>query len=269
MNGEGVYLYCLTPASHIDRAWAGGDLPTLLGPVCREILGGLGVVVSPVTDLAEWNDDTRLNSPDWVTPRAFHHARIVEHMWQQAPVYPAGFGTLFTSRDSLEQLIDRHKSTLEDFFDATSGMAEWAIKVFFDPQRAEERCMEERLQQEAAMLAALPTGRRYLAEQRLRRECRGDLAARLEAICQRLAEQLTQRAGGFRARPLPPAEDPARRPLGHWALLWPHQQGSALGELLEAEAAAHAEAGIGVQWSGPWPPYSFRPALEAKAGSPS
>jgi hypothetical protein len=269
MNGGGVYLYCLTPASHVDRAWAGGDLPTLLGPVCGEILGGLGAVVSPVADLAEWNDDTRINSLDWVTPRALHHARIVEHMWQQAPVYPAGFGTLFTSRDSLQQLIDRHRSTLEDFFDSTCGMAEWGIKVFFDPLQAEKQWMEERLQQETARLAVLPAGQRYLAEQGLRRECRRDLVARLETVCQELAEELTRQAGGFRVRPLPASEDSARQPLGHWAILWPRKQDPVLREFLEIKATAHAAAGIELQWSGPWPPYSFRPALEVKAGSPS
>jgi hypothetical protein len=240
-----------------------------LGPVRGEILGGLGAVVSLVTSLAEWNDDTRLTCADWITPRALHHARVVEHMWHQAPVYPAGFGTLFTSRNSLKKLIDRHKFTLEDFFDSTTGMAEWGIKVFFDPQRAEERCMEERLRQEAGRLDALPGGQRYLAEQRLRRECHGGLGVRLETVCRQLAEQLTRQAGGFRTNPLPPAEDPARRPLGHWAVLWPRRQGSVLTELLEAEAAAHAAAGIELRWSGPWPPYSFRPALEASDHSQS
>lgn len=263
MTGEGLYLYCLTPPSGVEGL-AEAQLPTLLGPVHGEVLGGIGAVLSPVAELAEWADESRIASPDWVTPRALHHGRVIEEVWHNAAVYPARFGTLFASRDSLERLIGRHRPGLEDFFAAVTGMGEWGVKVFFDPLRAENQWMAERLRLEADVLDALPAGRRYLAEQRLRREARGGVAKRMESLCRQLAEQLTRQGGGFRERALPPVEEPERRPLGHWAVLWPDHQAAELAELLEETAAAYEPDGIELQWSGPWPPYSFRPALEAE-----
>jgi hypothetical protein len=116
------------------------------------------------------------------------------------------------------------------------------------------------------MLETLPPGRRYLVEQRLRQECREGVALRMETLCRQLAEQLTLQGKGFRERSLPPVADSGRRPLGHWAILWPAQQATALEALLENAAVAWQPEGIQLQWSGPWPPYSFRPVLETSAG---
>lgn len=257
-----IYLYCLIPPSEL-KSIAAVEMPALLGPVRGELLGGIGAVISSVAEPGGWTDDDCLGSPDWVNPRALHHARVIELVWRETAVYPARFGTLFRSRDSLEQLICRQQSSLIEFFGATAGMTEWDVKIFFDPVRVEQHWIEEYLQQDAAMLDALPVGRRYLAEQRLRREASVAVTPRLETICVGLAEQLTHLAGELRERSLPPVEDPARRPLGHWAILWPHTRVPELTGVLEAAAAIHRPCGIELQWSGPWPPYSFRPSLES------
>ncbi|WP_022949483.1 GvpL/GvpF family gas vesicle protein [Methylohalobius crimeensis] len=259
MEKIALYLYCLTPANNLD-VLKELELPKLLGPICGEEVNGVGAVVSPVTDMSSWQDGARLNSLDWVTPRVLHHARVIERFWREAPVYPSGFGTLFSSRNRLRLLIEGHKMVLEDFFAATGGMAEWDIKIFFDPRHAEECWKAEQLRKKAEF-SGLPAGRRYLAEQYLRKESQQGAVARLETLSRQWAVRLAQEGEGFRERPLPPAQESRRQAVGHWAVLWP-ERASNLVDLMEQAAAEFQSVGADLQWSGPWPPYSFRPVLE-------
>jgi hypothetical protein len=186
---------------------------------------------------------------------------VIEEVRRKRPVYPARFGTLFTSAAALADAVKQYERTLGAFFAMTQGRAEWGVKVFFDPEQAEGEWIRDRLEGQAAQLDALPSGRRYLVEQGLRREARKSLAPRLEALCCEAASRLTHQPDGLRERPLPPVEDAKHRPLAHWAVLWPLDQEGELKARLVDSAAALEAAGIQLEWTGPWPPYSFRPNL--------
>jgi hypothetical protein len=261
MATETLYLYCLAPPGK-EAGFGGNDLPQLLGPVFELDLGGLTAIVSRLEDADEWADDRRLGTLDWVTPRALHHARVIEQVWQSRPVYPARFGTLFTSVQPLQEMVRKHEDALQDYFGLIEGGAEWGVKVFFDPEEAEARWIAEQIDGDAEQLDALPAGRRYLAEQRLRREAKKSLAPRLEAVCHELARRLIHQPDGLRERALPPEEDPKRRPLAHWAFLWPLSQKAELEHRLGEAVLAAEQSALQLQWTGPWPPYSFRPSLD-------
>jgi len=254
-----LYLYCLAPLVG-EEGMAGVAFPDLLGPVRELDLGGVGAMVSAV-DRESWSDESRLSSLEWVTPRALHHARVIDQVSRARPVYPARFGTLFTTPEALSAVVQQHAEPLRDFFAMVEGRVEWDVKIFFDPGEAEARWIQEQIRAAAALLDDLPTGRRYLAEQAMRREARKSLAPRLEALCGELASRLSHDEHGLRERPLPPVVDEKRRPLIHWALLWPEALDDELRRRL-ADAADYCEtSGLQLEWTGPWPPYSFRPNL--------
>lgn len=259
-SGHALYLYALsTPATrphlHLDM------LSEVMGPIHVEACHEFIAVVGFLPDLTAWQDDVNTASIDWVTSRAIHHARVIEHVWRRGPVYPARFGTLFTSRSSLAEHLAAHRAPIHAFLAGTSGFGEWDIKLFFDPDDMEARWINRELGKEAGNLVTLPAGRRYLAEQRLRREVSRTITQDLVTHCQALAEDLAATEAGFRERPLPPARDGQHRPLAHWAILWPLTEETHRQERLAVAAEAQADCGIDLQWTGPWPPYTFRPQL--------
>lgn len=260
MSGDALYLYALsTPATRPDLQL--DKLPDLLGTIHAEPCHEFIALVSSLRDLTAWQGELNTASIDWVTSRAVHHACVVEHVWRKGPVYPARFGTLFTSRSSLAERMAPHRALLNAFLAGTSGFGEWDIKLFLDPAEIEARWFDRELAKEAAHLAALPAGTRYLAEQRLRRKVSRTITQDLVTHCQALADYLTTTEGGFRERPLPPEQDCQHRPLAHWAILWPRAKEAQVRQLLADAAEAQAACGIDLQWTGPWPPYTFRPQL--------
>lgn len=257
---EALYLYCLAPHAGLENL-AGSDFPNLLGPVRCEVLGNVGAVLSQIENLEEWVSDDLLADADWATRRALHHAQVIELVWSKIPVYPAQFGTLFGSVHSLENLLDRQRASLDEFFQSTAGMAEWGIKVFFNPREAQNKWIEDRLEHEKAAFGALSGGHRYLAEQRLRKEAKSRVASEYESLCTRLLNEVAHDASGVCGRALPVTPDSEIQPLGHWAALWPVTFSPRVNERMEQALAAYRPMGVDLQWSGPWPPYSFRPSL--------
>lgn len=261
---ETLYLYALsTPSAR--KYLQIEELPDLMGPIhvegCHEFIA----VFSSLPDLAAWQEGINTATVDWVTARAVHHARVIEHVWRRGPVYPARFGTLFTSRTALAESLAPHRALVNSFLADTSGQGEWDVKLFCDPEDIEARWISRELEKESLSLAALPVGRRYLAEQRMRREVSRNITQELVKHCQELATRLASAEDGFRERSLPPEQDPQHRPLAHWALLWPLAQEFQVHQLIATAAEAQAAHGITLRWTGPWPPYSFRPLLPDSA----
>ena len=54
----------------------------------------------------------------------------------RSPVLPARFGTIFASRDSLEQRLDEHRDAILAFLDRVTDQEEWAVKGYLDKARA-------------------------------------------------------------------------------------------------------------------------------------
>lgn len=257
---DALYLYCVTPNTGLETL-AAGDFPSLLGPIRWEVFGNVGAVMSPIENVEEWVSDDLLADADWATHRALHHARVIELVWEKTPVYPAQFGTLFGSVDSLKNVLGRQRPNLDNFFRSTAGMAEWGVKVFFNPREAQKKWIEERLEQGNNVLGTLSGGHRYLAEQQLRKEAKLGVLSEYRVRCAQLLDELTHDAAGVCERTLPILPDSEMQPIGHWAALWPVAFSSEINERMELALAEYKALAIDIQWSGPWPPYSFRPSL--------
>ncbi|WP_367026547.1 GvpL/GvpF family gas vesicle protein [Methylococcus sp. ANG] len=255
-----LYLYCLTPQAAPEDLCL-SEFPNLFGSVHWEACGEIGAVLSRIENVEGWVSDDLFADADWATHRALHHARVIELVWSKVPVYPAQFGTLYGSLDSLKSVLVREHASLDRFFRATAGMAEWDIKVFFNPSKAQDKWVQDRIDMERDVIGGLSGGKRYLVEQRLRRDAKYSVVSDYKTLCVRILEELTHDAAGVCGRALPPLEDSDKQPLGHWAALWPATFSSEIDERMEEARAEHRRLGIDVQWSGPWPPYSFRSML--------
>ncbi len=119
----------------------------------------------------------------------------------------------------------------------------------------------------AAALARSPSttspGTRYLEQRRIRANVGQELSAWLTELFQRIAAQLREHAAEFRERAVGPnVSDNERTPILNWAFLIASGGIDDFQACVERINTAHAERGVVLECSGPWPPYSFCPALD-------
>jgi hypothetical protein len=191
---------------------------------------------------------------------------VLEQVMRLGPVLPARFGTLFSSTASLESFMGKHEAAMARFLERVAGQEEWAVKGFLDQGRAEAEWLARRRSEEPGRSDG-PPGVAYLQEQRLRMQAAQALDIRLAEACDDLFNQLNLLASEIVPRRISARETPAaaRELVLHWALLLPAAAAADFRGRIERVNAEEPLGGLAFEVSGPWPPYSFCPVLEAAA----
>ncbi len=225
---------------------------------------GLAAIVS-IVSRDEWCGaaaEANLQELAWVAPRSLRHEAVLEAATRSAPVFPARFGSLFSSSAALGRLMERHHETIGGFLERVGRQQEWAVKGILDRARAEA---ELGAPHQAAVTgkAALSPGLAYLFEQQSRRKAKEDLEEKLAAACNSLLERLHPLASEARSRPVLSGECAAapEEMISNWAFLVPPR---AVAEFQQRVQQGNSDAslpGLTFAISGPWPPYSFCPPL--------
>ena len=218
----------------------------------------IGIV--PVADYCGTDAERRLTDIVWLTPRVRRHAALVEWAMQGSPVFPAPFGTLYRSLDSLTAFIRAHETTIAKFLDAVAGKEEWELRASAHLDSSENL---DRLARSAwPDWEDLTPGKRYMRlcrdKSALIERGRAEACSRVGAVVaelQPLAAAIRQFEAGHR-----PVADGAEL-IARYALLVARPDVAALQErVLEASAGA-SHPPVAFVLSGPWPPFSFRPDL--------
>jgi len=243
------YLYCLTPAGNaLELSQAGvfvedpGRVRAVLSEVRREDFSGQGA-------------EERLQDLGWLAPRAALHEAVVEQVMGQAQVLPAPFATLFESRESVRQFLVEHTAPITGFFEDLGNKREWAVKGLLDRAAPAK---ESRLESEAQ-----PAGKSYLQKKRAQAASKDAIRKELRAACEQAAAELKQQAQAFRERKVWKASQSPGQPelIFNWAFLVPAAEEAAFHQTVTRLDEQHRAVGLSLMLSGPWPPYSFAPAL--------
>lgn len=264
----GVYLYCLARAEGLPALQETGleEGSTLNLKTC----GDIAAVWSPVA-LEEFCGEeapARLEDLNWIGPRVCRHQGVVKEVMRHSPVLPARFGTIFSSPERLEELIQEHHQAIIRFLDRVTGREEWAVKGLLNRSRAREEFTAAHLAREAEALAALTPGRRYFLEQRLRRQAEQDLSRWLKDTCREVLRALQGHFREVRERRVwsPEGRDSDQEMIVNWAFLVDREEAPALTGQIAAASSRYEPWGLAFEVTGPWPPYSFCPALTSEAG---
>jgi uncharacterized protein YdaU (DUF1376 family) len=259
---EALYLYCLTPQTPpaIDH---GGLRDT--GVASVRAGASLYAVVDRVPTKA-WAGPAaqeHMASLDWVGPRAVLHEEVIEAVRDVVPVYPAHFGTLYAGPDRLRAAVAAHRDALDRFFARVAGTDEWAVKMLLDRDAA----AAHRADASATDAATAASGTEYLQRRKDAQEARASVDAWVDDRAEALEADLRAQAETVRPQdPQQSVQASADAPVVRsWAVLAPHEAQAALQARVQAANDAHAEAGLHVRLTGPWPPYSFRPRIEDDA----
>jgi hypothetical protein len=260
---EGIYLFCFARR---------GALPGVAGPGLDEqspvFLRAFREVVAvlcraPLKEFCGPSGEAHLRDLTWVGPRACRHEEVIERAMRRSPVFPARFGTLFSSVERLEGLLEAHYDTVSGFLDSMIDREEWGVKGLLCEAEAERHLLD--------FPSDLPPspGARYLLERRRRAEADRRLRSWAEAVGASVTEDLQRRAVACRGLRAVPRDVSGRdaRVAFNLAFLLLRSAREAFRLRVEQLSAEQAARGMTLELSGPWPPYSFCPSLAPFAGA--
>ncbi|MFI9389649.1 GvpL/GvpF family gas vesicle protein [Streptomyces bauhiniae] len=218
---------------------------------------GLALVASrvPAEGFREEVLRRQLEDMDWLTAVARAHHGVVEAVSAHTTVLPLRLATVYLDDTRAREVLDSGSELFTDRLARLSGHVEWGVKVYVDPSAAPETPA-------APADAELSPGRSYLRGRRQQQRHRDT------------AHQAAQRAAeGIEAAGRAYASERARHRVQQGALaeaagenvvndayLVPLEQGEAF--RAEVRRAADGLAGVRVEITGPWAPYSFAMAPE-------
>jgi hypothetical protein len=232
----------------------------------RLILHNVGSVAAligmvPVADYCGADAERRLADIAWLAPRVRRHAALVTWAMQWSSVFPAPFGTLYVSLDSLTAFVQAHEATIAQFLDAVVGKEEWELRA-----HAQFGGTEVLLQLAAS---AWPDWRDLTPGKQYMRLCRDKNAlierGRGEAdafVCAFLAELQPLTAAVRRLEAGRQFDADATELIARYALLVAKPDVAPLQERVRAAAARASRRHLAMAMTGPWPPFSFRPDLK-------
>jgi hypothetical protein len=218
----------------------------------------IGIV--PIADYCGPEAERHLSDVAWLAPRVRRHAELVEWAMQGSSIFPAPFGTLYTSVESLSAFMRAHEATIGEFLHEVADKEEWELRAgaqFDGPETLDQLACR-----------AWPGWREISKGARYMRLCRdrnalldfgradalalvGDLVAELQPLT---AAVRRQDVGGR-------SSSTGAEPLARYAFLAPKTAIAALRERVREFAERASTQHVAITLSGPWPPFSFRPDL--------
>lgn len=257
------YLYCLTRA---------GSLPELQGdgltdgvPLVTIDFADTSAVVSevPLNEYCGESAESNLQNLAWVGPRALRHAEIIELVRSFSPVLPARFGTLFSSVESLQKLLEWNSHRIHQFLDAVSGKDEWSVKVLSSRDSIAARLFADRLARQSEAFDRMPPGLRYFKERQLKTAVEREVSGWVSEVLTACASELSQCSADWQKRDIRGAQEEREGVrVANWAFLVDRQAKEDFMSRISRANAENNQTGMFFDVSGPWPPYSFTPVLK-------
>jgi hypothetical protein len=180
---------------------------------------------------------------EWLASAGLRHQRVVSEIAGSRVALPARFGTVFLSDVSMAQHVRKRKQALEESFKRVADADEWGIKVF-GVTKVESQGDER---------ATVPSsGAEYLKRKaKSRQTTRGrELDGELLALAEKLTSLAVASSPGGKAS----AGQPGL--LWHGSFLIRRRDRNKLEDVLK-EYTKKWHNSRRIDWSGPWPPYSF------------
>lgn len=258
-----TYVYGVTRA---DDALAErlAALEGVAGAPVRVLSDGnsLALVASsvPAADFREEALRRRLEDLDWLTAVARAHHGVVEAVAAYTTVLPLRLATVYLDDTRAREVLYAGRELFMDRLARLSGHVEWGVKVYVDPSAAPEP-------PPAPAEAELTPGRSYLRgrrQQQRHRDTAHQAAQRAAEGIEAAGRAYASQRARHRVQQGTLAEAAGENVVND-AYLVPLEQGDAF--RAEVRRAADGLAGVRVEITGPWAPYSFAMGSEESGGA--
>ena len=261
-DSSAIYLFCFARRHRLPVLEVAGldhGHPVSLWPF-KDIVAVLGM--SSIEDFCGPEAENRMKDLAWIGPRACRHEEVVEEVMRRSPAFPARFGTIFSSFDALEKLLDVHYDEISRFLDKAAGKEEWAVKGLLNRAQAKRSFSTLMLSREEGRLASLSPGKRYLGEQRIRSSADRELNSWLKGVIKGIGDDLCRHSSEFCERKVLSLDSEATDMVLNWAFWVTREDADDFRAGVDRANEENDRQGLLLQLSGPWPPYSFCPVLD-------
>ena len=236
-----LYLYAISPAPRAAVPTIAAEGIDGASPIEALRCGTYVCWISRVAkdEYADHLND-HMQDLEWLASAGLRHQRAVAEISQHLSALPARFGTVFLNQASLEKDVKARSSALRHDLQRVADAEEWGIKVF---ALAKPR---------AAASITATSGSEYLKKKAQMLRSAGD--KKLDGEMQEFIAALTKAA----AESSPGGKASAGQPglLWHGSFLVRRNDRKKLETVLK-NYARKWEGIRRIDWSGPWPPYSF------------
>jgi hypothetical protein len=237
---RGKYVYCVIPS----------EKPLAFGAI------GIGANSTDVhtvnfRDIAAVVSDTPIELYEPTRQNVLAHERVNETVMRAHTVIPMSFGTVFKTREDIQQLLRSAYEAFKDVLAKMEDKLEYGLKVLWDRERIVEE-LERETEDIRRLKAEISSrnGSTYFARMQYGRLVDAALQGRSERFVQEIFDALRPVAVASRAN----------RPIGDKMILNAAFLVRRDGEpdfdgAVKAIAARHAH--LTFKYTGPWPPYNF------------
>jgi len=182
---------------------------------------------------------------------------------QHTPVVPLRFCTIYKNQESLFKAIIPYKEKILNFLDYTADKTEWSVKVFCDKEMFVKYSDKNKEPSATTDQTSLLSGEAYLLAKKMRKIKEENFKQDLQMYLKDIDFTLSQFAESYRHLQCTDKSIHGR-PLDmvmNTAFLVEQQTFTMFKDTLDMLAEKYRNEGLAFEFSGPWPPYNFCPAL--------
>jgi hypothetical protein len=249
-----------------------GDLAPMTGidgrsPLSLVAENGIAALSSSVS-LTEFGEEAlRRNLEDlrWLEDKVRLHESIVESALAKGPLLPMKFGTIFLDPERIRAVIRRNTPILRAALEDLREKEEWGVKGFADPAALRAAV----LRTDPALLAlsreasAKPPGQAFFLRRKMEKSASAKSQEREESFAREALETIRETVVEVTEHPpLLPEARRGERIVFNLACLVRQEGVEAFLAGVARWNRGHAEQGVSLVASGPWPPYHFVPRLD-------
>lgn len=259
MSEKGILVYSISNsfnASLLNEAGIDGE-----GRLYAIKSENLFAVVSDV-GLDEYSEEAMAEKSEdigWLKEKAQIFMNIMLKISGVSCIIPMKFLTIFTSEDRVKGMIGENYEQFTRNFDKIDGRSEVSVKIYCDGKLYKENIMGEEIKAFEKTLAGKPKGAAFF----LKKKFEGELDDKLQnRICRKandFSNELKMYAEDMKsnkilAKEITGVETPM---VLNCAFLVDAKQKETLAAAVRKISDENVGSGFSLEFSGPWPPYSF------------
>jgi hypothetical protein len=214
---------------------------------------GLAAVASAVP-LDEFHEDVleeRLEDLEYLEVLARAHERVLDDMLGLGPVVPLRICTIYESADRVREMLERERRPLAEALHRLSGTAEWGVKAYLGAGGEAPP--------DTAAAAGSASGVDYLARKRDQRDAAETARRAVDATVEQIHRRLSEHAVDAVLSPIQDQRlsGAVGEMLFNAAYLVPKARTDEFQSLVHDLTRRHAQDGLTLELTGPWPAYHF------------
>lgn len=251
---QGAYLYCVADSG---TSVSLGEIGLAGSEVCSVPYKDLCAVVHPCgADPYQPSDSEVLEA--WVVA----HQRVVDVAWERwGTVLPSRLGAVIPGEDgsdagqNVRRWLETEYASLRQKIERVRGKAEYGVQVFWNPQ-AVARALTEMSPRARELQETIRSGSKglaYLYRQELERLLKKEMEARADQCFKDWYSRVRKHVDDIRVEKTKKSESTTQMLMNLSCLISKRNYGKLAAELGDIDALP----GVGVRFTGPWPPYSF------------